>query len=659
MSEDIDCNELLSKLETINFSDYEKVYEQLMSIGIEKYENKVIAKSFEILTDGEFVITKVCSNHAILNKYPHIVYNNKTKKFKYPKPFNSGYIVDIKGNKVMHILVAEEFLNYIKIKGDPAIKFKDDNRFNYRIDNIILPSKENKQTDKKKTKQTQIVEYPDGSFSTAADTDNTNEINSDDWNEDENKEYIDPRDTYVKSSFTMNDFQDARKTVSKDDDIEETISLIRSVIARVGSNFMVRISNNKRLKFDCQYILYEKLNFCDFTLCGMKNGNRVKMSFSEFFKHYRVGDQNMANFQTLKQFQNWENIMKSRTFVYDAKYGTTLETEYMKLATEPTSMKRLFDDLAELIQNQSVYQRLFILMGKGKEGKTLLTRFIASMFHDDNNITVDEKMVLKDKFNSYMESSYVNFTEFNIKNEIDSIEFTSLLKILVDGDYKIRGMNKEYKQIIRRCLLTMTTNDIMLSTILRSKYRQQEFETCIWSKIQPILLERNEDSQLILDMEKMLIKDSYELGWQLTQYFMKREMNIISEVRAIPSEFKDKLYDEYNSAVDIAVLDEMPKILKVMIKNDANDSEKWKLANRDSVFVERQSILNVISGRVIEERLAERLRNQGFVGPMQHDVSKSPRVRISGYRISRRDAEVLYERYYEMNNDNTEESYFN
>ena len=141
MSEDIDCNELLSKLETINFNDYEKVFEQLMSIGIEKYENKVIAKSFEILTDGEFVITKACSNHAILNKYPHVIYNNKTKIFKYPKPFNIGYLVDIKGNKVMHILIAEEFLNYTATKGDPAIKFKDDNRLNYGIDNIKCCSK--------------------------------------------------------------------------------------------------------------------------------------------------------------------------------------------------------------------------------------------------------------------------------------------------------------------------------------------------------------------------------------------------------------------------------------------------------------------------------------------------------------------------------------
>ena len=101
------------------------------------------------------------------------------------------------------------------------------------------------------------------------------------------------------------------------------------------------------------------------------------------------------------------------------------------------------------------------------------------MFPDDSNITVDEDMILKDKFNKYMDGSYVNLTEFNIINEVDSIKFTSLLKKLVDGDYKIRGMHSEYCQRKRRCLLSMMTNDTMLETILRSKYRQFEFKTSI------------------------------------------------------------------------------------------------------------------------------------------------------------------------------------
>ena len=114
-------------------------------------------------------------------------------------------------------------------------------------------------------------------------------------------------------------------------------------------------------------------------------------------------------------------------------------------------------------------------------------------------------MVLKDKFNTYMNGKYVNLTEFNIHNEKDSVEFTSLLKMFVDGHYSIRDMNTKYNQMIRRCLLTMTSNDIMLGTILRSKYRQQEFETSIWSKVQPIMMERNEESKFILMMEEMLV----------------------------------------------------------------------------------------------------------------------------------------------------------
>ena len=123
----------------------------------------------------------------------------------------------------------------------------------------------------------------------------------------------------------------------------------------------------------------------------IKNGVATKMNFKDFFRQYRVDDQNMANFQTLKQFHNWDNIVKSRAFKYDEELGTKLEEEYLKLAVNKDAMKRLFDDLAELIQNQRVYQRLFILLGKGKEGKTLLTQFIAAMFPDDSFITVSEK----------------------------------------------------------------------------------------------------------------------------------------------------------------------------------------------------------------------------------------------------------------------------
>ena len=108
---------------------------------------------------------------------------------------------------------------------------------------------------------------------------------------------------------------------------------------------------------------------------------------------------------------------------------------------------------------------------------------------------------------------------------------------------------------------------------------------------------------------------------------------------------KDRLFKEYNSTLDIAVLDEMPKILEIMINTDSEATDKWLISNSCSVFVERKEILRVINEKVIEERLADRLRNQGFDGPRQHDVTKNPRVRISGYKILRRDAEILYKRY--------------
>ena len=159
------------------------------------------------------------------------------------------------------------------------------------------------------------------------------------------------------------------------------------------------------------------------------------------------------------------------------------------------------------------------------------------------------------------------------------------------------------------------------------------------------MMERNEESKFILMMEEMLVEDSFEVGWRLKEYFKRRKINKIAEVRAIPCETKDKLFKEFNSTLDIAVLDEMPKILKIMLNTDPKATEKWLLSNSCSVFVERKEILSVIDGKVIEERLADRLRNQRFDGPRQHDVSKNPRVRISGYRISKRDAELLYERY--------------
>jgi len=480
-------------------------------------------------------------------------------------------------------------------------------------------------------------------------------VPEDEWNESEsehsNEEFIDPRDIYVESVYTMDNFQNDHKTVSKNDNIQKTISQIRSLVCKVGPKFMIRLSSDKTLLFDDQYILYEKLNFCNFTLCGMKGGNKVKMSFSEFFKHYRLDDQNMANYQSIKQFKNWKNIMKARTLVYDEEIGKKMESEYMKLAVNKEAMKRMFDDLSEKVIDQQVYQRMFVLIGKGKEGKTLLTRFIGSMFPSDNFITVSDKMVRKDKFNEYMNVSYVNLTEFTINNEIDSVEFTSLFKMFVDAQYSSRGMHKGYEQIERRCLLSMTTNDTTLGTFLRSKYRQHEFETSIWSKVQPIMMERNDKSDHILKLEKMLKNDSFELGWQLTEYFKRREICVDSEVRAIKCDLKDQLFRDYNSSVDIAVLDEMPKILSIMTTRDQNAKEKWLISNRDSVFVERQAILRVVGGKVIEERLADRLRNQGFIGPMQHDGSRNPRFRISGYRINRRDAEVLFERYNCMDDD--------
>ena len=72
------------------------------------------------------------------------------------------------------------------------------------------------------------------------------------------------------------------------------------------------------------------------------------------------------------------------------------EEEYLKLAVNGDALKRMFDDLADLVQNQKTYQRMFILMGRGKEGQSILTQAIASMFPDDSNITVDEDMILKD-----------------------------------------------------------------------------------------------------------------------------------------------------------------------------------------------------------------------------------------------------------------------
>ena len=48
------------------------------------------------------------------------------------------------------------------------------------------------------------------------------------------------------------------------------------------------------------------------------------MAFNEFFKHYRLDDQNMACYQNLKQFQNWDNEIKTREFEYDEEWGKYL-----------------------------------------------------------------------------------------------------------------------------------------------------------------------------------------------------------------------------------------------------------------------------------------------------------------------------------------------
>ena len=90
----------------------------------------------------------------------------------------------------------------------------------------------------------------------------------------------------------------------------------------------------------------------------------------------------------------------------------------------------------------------------------------------------------------------------------------------------------------------MTTNDTMLGNILRSKCRQPEFKTSIWSNVQPIMFERKDDREFILKIEEMLRTNEYELGWQLKQYFLKRNTNPSSEVRAIECELRNQLYDD-------------------------------------------------------------------------------------------------------------------
>jgi len=119
-----------------------KLYENITS-AVEEYENKDIKKAFEIITGGQFVKSKVCDEHVILNKYPHVLINTKTKKLKYPKLSSGNYVINAAGTKTMSYLVAEEFLGYKKIKGERGntIKFKDENSFNYDVDNLIIPKK--------------------------------------------------------------------------------------------------------------------------------------------------------------------------------------------------------------------------------------------------------------------------------------------------------------------------------------------------------------------------------------------------------------------------------------------------------------------------------------------------------------------------------------
>ena len=157
-------NSIAELLETMT-DEPEKVINEFIEI-MKDSDNESVFESINYVWGGEFVDSKICKDHKILNKFPHILFNTKTKKFQYPKHKDGRYIVNADGTKVMHVLVAREFLNYnTMIKGD--IKFKDNNKFNYSIDNLILPSKEIKQTDKKNTKQPQIIEHPDGSISIA------------------------------------------------------------------------------------------------------------------------------------------------------------------------------------------------------------------------------------------------------------------------------------------------------------------------------------------------------------------------------------------------------------------------------------------------------------------------------------------------------------
>jgi len=124
----------------INLSDFKNLQANIEKT-IEGYDHITIKQAFIYFTGGEFVKSKSCKDHEILNKFPHVLYNIGTKKIKIPKLKGNSFIINAEGTKVMQYVVAEDFLNYKKVKGTHGaeIKFKDGNKFNYNVDNLIVP----------------------------------------------------------------------------------------------------------------------------------------------------------------------------------------------------------------------------------------------------------------------------------------------------------------------------------------------------------------------------------------------------------------------------------------------------------------------------------------------------------------------------------------
>jgi len=90
-------NNIAELLETMT-DEPEKVINEFIEI-MKDSDNETVFESINYVWGGEFVDSKICKDHKILNKFPHILFNTKTKKFQYPKHKDGKYIVNADGTK--------------------------------------------------------------------------------------------------------------------------------------------------------------------------------------------------------------------------------------------------------------------------------------------------------------------------------------------------------------------------------------------------------------------------------------------------------------------------------------------------------------------------------------------------------------------------------